>query len=114
MKKVLTPRQATYMIRKFNNLMIDIGRDEEMVERIDGMEGLYYNPVGDRDYNVADLIEVCKCCVGHYFEEGHAWNDDYKYYNEDGHATKEINALRAFINKYKPYAVGFKAEHRHF
>lgn len=113
MKKELTKRQETYMIKKYNNLMLLIGRDEEMVERIDGMYWLYYNPANECDYNIADMIAVCKVCIGLYFEDGHAWNDDYKYYNQDGHVTREINALRKFISKYRPYAVGFKAEQQH-
>ena len=112
--KELTKRQTTYMIKGYNNLMIEIGRDEEMVERIDGMEGVWYNQTNDCDYNIADLIDVCKENLGHYFEDGHCWHDDLMYYNDDGHVTREIRKLRTFIRKYRPYTKGIKANHDHF
>lgn len=111
--KELTSRQTTYMVRKYNNLMVTIGRDEETVEKVDGVEGIFYNTDHDRDYCIADLIEVCKVNLEHYFEDGHCFNDDYRN-DEDGHAHREVRELRTFISKYRPYAVGWKSTCKHY
>ena len=113
MTKELTSRQTTYLVKKFNDLMITIGREEEMVEKIDGIEGLLHNKMRDRDYNITDLLEVCKANLEHYFEDGHCFNDDYRN-DVDGKAHREVRELRTFISKYKPYSVGTKANHKHF